>query len=211
VSMLEQAHTLLAEVYRADPDSAQAARDVSVSLNKLADVLGRRGQTGDAEKALELFEESLGIRRRLLNPAVAASSLDYFISLHNVAATLLRRKQPGDAERALALTEERLGLCKALYESAPLVPRYAQALMDAYMFMAQVMKALGRYKDIIKLSLLANGTRDAFHEQGQELQCNFENNYKARIKQGTWIVGGALLGLLALLGGGGYLLYRWLR
>ena len=35
-----------------NPDSAQAARDVSVSLNKLGDFLAQRGQPGDAERAL---------------------------------------------------------------------------------------------------------------------------------------------------------------
>ena len=37
---------------KANPESAQAARDVSVSLGRLGDFLASRGQAGDATKAL---------------------------------------------------------------------------------------------------------------------------------------------------------------
>ncbi|HRD90296.1 MAG TPA: hypothetical protein PK752_18885, partial [Accumulibacter sp.] len=43
----------------ANPESAQAARDVSVSLSKLADFLASRGLPGDAEQALGHYRRSL--------------------------------------------------------------------------------------------------------------------------------------------------------
>ena len=43
---------------RDNPQSGQAARDVSVSLDRLGDFLARRGRPGDAEKALGHYERS---------------------------------------------------------------------------------------------------------------------------------------------------------
>ncbi|MBN2241510.1 MAG: hypothetical protein JW793_02375, partial [Acidobacteria bacterium] len=59
---LELAHDLLEKVYQANPQSAQAARDVSVSLERLADFLASRGQEGDADKALGYYERGLAER-----------------------------------------------------------------------------------------------------------------------------------------------------
>jgi tetratricopeptide (TPR) repeat protein len=44
-----------------NPQSAEAARDVSVSLEKVGDFLSRRGQAGDGEKALELQQRAVEI------------------------------------------------------------------------------------------------------------------------------------------------------
>ena len=66
----------------ANPESAQAARDVSVSLNKLADFLARRGLPGDAEQALAHYTRSLEVRERLLaaNPESAQAARDVLVS-----------------------------------------------------------------------------------------------------------------------------------
>jgi tetratricopeptide (TPR) repeat protein len=49
---------------RDNPQSAQAAQDVSVSLMRLGEFLATRGQPGDAEKALDHYQRSLklGVR-----------------------------------------------------------------------------------------------------------------------------------------------------
>jgi tetratricopeptide (TPR) repeat protein len=67
----------------ANPESAQAARDVSVSLNKLADFLAQRGLPGDAEQALGHYQRSLEVRERLLaaNPESAQAARDVSVSL----------------------------------------------------------------------------------------------------------------------------------
>jgi tetratricopeptide (TPR) repeat protein len=89
---------------RDNPGSAQAARDVSVSLNKLADFLAQRGQPGDAERALAYFQRDLEISEQLLrdNPGSAQAARDVSVSLNKLADFLAQRGQPGDAERALA-------------------------------------------------------------------------------------------------------------
>ncbi|HMO63891.1 MAG TPA: tetratricopeptide repeat protein, partial [Verrucomicrobiota bacterium] len=63
---------------KANPESAAAARDVSVSLNKLGDILARRGLPGDAAAALGHYERSLEVSERLLkaNPESAAAARD---------------------------------------------------------------------------------------------------------------------------------------
>ncbi len=50
---LEMAEALL----KRNPDSAQATRDVWVSLEKFGDFLGQRGQPGDAEQALRHYAQ----------------------------------------------------------------------------------------------------------------------------------------------------------
>ena len=54
------------DLLAANPDSAQAARDVSVSLERLGDFLSARGQPGDADQALAHYRRDLEISERLL-------------------------------------------------------------------------------------------------------------------------------------------------
>ncbi|WP_217427406.1 hypothetical protein, partial [Sphaerotilus uruguayifluvii] len=92
------------DLLRANPDSAQAARDVSVSLNKLADFLRARGQAGDAEQALRYFQRSLQVREDLLraNPDSAQAARDLAISLERLAGMASQSDNPADRERGLA-------------------------------------------------------------------------------------------------------------
>ncbi|OYW75661.1 MAG: hypothetical protein B7Z37_12275 [Verrucomicrobia bacterium 12-59-8] len=88
---LEMSEKLLA----ANPDSAQAARDVSVSLNKLGDFLAQRGQPGDAEAALKHYTRSLEQREKLLaaNPDSGEAARDVVVSHYKLAAYC---RQQGD-------------------------------------------------------------------------------------------------------------------
>ncbi|HNM75936.1 MAG TPA: hypothetical protein PKN13_11450, partial [Accumulibacter sp.] len=69
----------------ANPASAQAQRDVSVSLDKLGDV---QQAAGDLAAARRSFDQSLQIRRRLAdaNPASAQAQRDVAASLWRLAA-----------------------------------------------------------------------------------------------------------------------------
>jgi tetratricopeptide (TPR) repeat protein len=97
---------------------------VSVSLNKLGDFLSRRGQPGDAEKALGHYQRSLEVAERLLaaNPESAQAARDVSVSLDMLGDFLSSRGQPGDAENALGhyqrSLELREGLLAANSESA---------------------------------------------------------------------------------------------
>ena len=94
----------LAEALRKrNPDSAQAARDVSVSLNKLGDLLAQRGQAGDAEQAIKHYTRGLDIFHDLLKryPDSAVAARDVSAGLNSLGDLLAQRGQPGDAEQAL--------------------------------------------------------------------------------------------------------------
>ncbi len=104
-----------------NPDSAQAARDVSVSLNKLGDFLAQRGQPGDAEQALQHYTRGLELRESLLkrNPDSAQAARDVSVSLNRLGDFLAQRGQPGDAEQALQHYTRGLELSESLLKRNP--------------------------------------------------------------------------------------------
>lgn len=105
----------------ANPESAQAARDVSVSLERLGDFLARRGQPGDAEEALGHYRRSLEVGERLLaaNPESAEAARDVAVSLDRLGDFLARRGQPGDAEQALSQYQRSLEVSERLRAASP--------------------------------------------------------------------------------------------
>lgn len=82
----------------ASPDSAQAARDVSISLENLGDFLTQRGQPGDADAALAHFERSLETSKKLLtaNPDSVEAARDVWVSCWKLA-NLAESTGKGDA------------------------------------------------------------------------------------------------------------------
>ncbi|MEO1276885.1 MAG: hypothetical protein AAFV96_16435, partial [Pseudomonadota bacterium] len=73
----------LRRLHEANPDDAQAARALSVSYERLGDFFLRRGQSGDADRALKAYEDSLEIAERLheANPDDAQAARDLSVSL----------------------------------------------------------------------------------------------------------------------------------
>ncbi len=83
LSHYERSLKVREDLLQANPQSAEAARDVSVSLNKLGDFLSSRGKPGDAEKALSHYERCNEVLERLLqaNPQSAQAARDVSVSL----------------------------------------------------------------------------------------------------------------------------------
>src|SRR5204863_279995 len=106
---------------RANPDSAEAARDVAISLDQLGEFLASRGQAGDAEKALGHFQRSLEVRETLLtaNPNSAETARDVSISLNKLGGFLAKRGKPGDAEKALGHFQRSLEVRETLLRANP--------------------------------------------------------------------------------------------
>ena len=106
---------------QANPGSAQATRDVSVSLNKLGRFLATRGQPGDADKALGYFTRSLELIEALLqaNPGSAEATRDVSVSLDKLGGFLASRRQPGNADKALGYFTRSLVLREALLQANP--------------------------------------------------------------------------------------------
>ena len=111
------------------PGSAQARRDVSVSLNKLGDLLAQRAQPGDAEAALKHYTRSLAMNEKLLqdHPNSADTERDVSVSLNKLGDFLIQRGHPGDAESALQHYTRSLKICEKLLQASP---RSAQARRD---------------------------------------------------------------------------------
>ena len=82
LTQFEESLKIRKQIYEANPNSAQAARDLSVSYERLGDFYRARGQSGDAERALTQFEESLKIRKQIYdaNPNSAQAATDLAIS-----------------------------------------------------------------------------------------------------------------------------------
>ncbi|HEY3368612.1 MAG TPA: hypothetical protein VGK74_26440 [Symbiobacteriaceae bacterium] len=117
----ERSLELRERLLRDHPQSAEAVRDVSVSLNKLADFLVRRGQAGDAARALGDYERSLELAEQLLrdHPQSAQAVRDVSASLNKLADVLTTRGQAGDAARALGYSERCLELAEQLLRENP--------------------------------------------------------------------------------------------
>jgi len=105
----------------AHPDSAEAARDLSMSQEKLGDFHLQRGQLGDAERAFGYYEASLKIAEDLYrrNPNSAEAARDLSISQQKLGDFYLGRGQPGDAERALGYYEASLKIAEGLHHRNP--------------------------------------------------------------------------------------------
>ena len=114
---LELADALLA----ANPGSADAKRDVSVSLDRLGDFLATRAQSGDMDKALDCFTRSLEIDEALLaaNPGSAQVTRDVSVSLSKLGDFLATREQPGDEDKALDHFTRSFGMKEKLLAANP--------------------------------------------------------------------------------------------
>ncbi|MBX7169186.1 MAG: toll/interleukin-1 receptor domain-containing protein, partial [Pirellulales bacterium] len=117
----QQSLEIAEDLQRANPGSAAAARDVSVSLNKLGDFYLARGQAGDAEEALRCFQQSLELREQLqrANPGSAAAARDVSVSLNKLGGFYLARGQAGDAEEALRCFQQSLEIAEDLQRANP--------------------------------------------------------------------------------------------
>jgi tetratricopeptide (TPR) repeat protein len=127
---LELSESLL----KRNPDSALAARDVALSLEKLGDFLAQRRQPGDAEQALKHYTRCLELRESLLqrNPDSFLDARYVSVSLEKLGYFLAQRGQPGDAEQALKHYTRCLELRESLLKSNP---DSAQAARDVSLSM----------------------------------------------------------------------------
>jgi hypothetical protein len=136
------------ELLAANPQSARAARDVSVSLGRLGDFLASRGQARDAEQALQYYERSLKVREELLaaNPQSAQAARDVSVSLERLAKVHGAKQGAEAARQALALQQRALGLARGLFESNRASVFYGRTVAVSYFLTAQRAYAAGEEK-----------------------------------------------------------------
>jgi tetratricopeptide (TPR) repeat protein len=104
-----------------NPASNQAKRDVAVAVNNLGDMLMRRGQVGDAARALRYYERGLQLVEGLLseNPTSAAAKHDVAANLSHLGSFLAQRDQAGDAAQAAQYFERGLVIAEELRKDNP--------------------------------------------------------------------------------------------
>ncbi len=124
VRALELTERILAaqeKLLAADADSADLARDVSVSLEKLGDYYRTRGAAGDGEKALACYERSLEIKEKLLAaiPGSGQAARDVSVSLIKLGDYYSARGGERDGVKALACYERSLKVSEMLLAVKP--------------------------------------------------------------------------------------------
>ena len=84
-------------IQQANPLLAQAARDLSVSLNNLGDAIRDLGGEGDAPQVIACYQESLEIRRDIqqANPLSAKAARDVSVSMNMLGDALRKRSRRG--------------------------------------------------------------------------------------------------------------------
>jgi hypothetical protein len=119
IELVERALQIRNALHDANPADAQAARDLSVSLNKLGDFFLRRGQDGDASRALEHYHDSLKIAQALhdANPADAQAARDLSVSLERLA--MFHAGDQGNLAQASAAIGQALELRRGIAAANP--------------------------------------------------------------------------------------------
>ncbi|MBC8116952.1 MAG: hypothetical protein H7062_21360, partial [Candidatus Saccharimonas sp.] len=130
----------------ATPDSTDLARDVSVSLDKLADFLARRGLPGDAEQALRHYERCHQVLERLrdANPESAEAARDVKVSLERMAQAVAAQPDADAVQRALEHQSRALGIALKLRESNPQSVYYGRTAAVSFFLTFQRAQAAGQ-------------------------------------------------------------------
>ena len=106
---------------KADPDSAQAARNLFIVVSKLGEFLATRGRPEDSEQALKYTLQSLELAEGLLkaNPGSALETRDVAVCLNKVGDLLIARGREGDGDQALEHFKRSLALAEGLHDANP--------------------------------------------------------------------------------------------
>jgi tetratricopeptide (TPR) repeat protein len=105
-----KAADMLRDLVARDPDNLDKQRDLSISLDRVGEVLKEQGEIG---AALDAYRESLAIRRALVskNPGDTLLAHDLFVSLISLADG---ERVAGDLAAALGLYSEAFDIITAL-------------------------------------------------------------------------------------------------
>jgi tetratricopeptide (TPR) repeat protein len=116
-------------VYEANRDSAQARRDLSIALARLAGLLDARKGPGDAEQSSRDNDESFRLCESILrdNPESTEAKRDLSIALNNRSDRFAALGTPSDTAHALVDVTESVRLCAAIID---VDPKSAQARRD---------------------------------------------------------------------------------
>ena len=105
----EESLKIRKQIFEANPNSALAARDMLVSHERLADVLGAANEPGSAAQALELQQQALQLALRLYQANAASVSIG-----RTAAISAFRTSQKAHAADNMELAEQSLMLCHSI-------------------------------------------------------------------------------------------------
>lgn len=155
---VEICEKLLAEA----PKSRLAARDLSISLNKLADFMAWGQKPGDIEGALGILERSLKVVEKLLsaNPESSQAARDVAVGHGNLGNLLRDRGQTGDGDRALTHYQRSIELAEKLLDANP---KSTQAAGDLAAFYNGLATLYGKYGDAAQEQKRSSACYDLLH------------------------------------------------
>jgi tetratricopeptide (TPR) repeat protein len=133
----EEAHSFATRWHETGPVVAGARRLLTATNSQMGTVLLKRGQAGDADKALAHYTRSLELAEKLLTdyPAWALAKHDVSSSSEKLGDFLSKRGQPGDADAAFKhYTRENEIFWMLLVET----PDSAEARRDAAMSLGKL-------------------------------------------------------------------------
>lgn len=104
-----------------NPASRDAARDLSVSLQKMGDLLLRRGYSDDVKMALECYTRSNDIFEKLIgnDKSDIQAAYDSSLSLYRLGDFFVRSGNAGDREKALDFYHRSLAMSEKVYSLVP--------------------------------------------------------------------------------------------
>ena len=175
-----RANILLEGLFKANPDSAEATRDVAVSLMKLGDAFGRRATPENTPIAYTNYTRSVVLMERLLmaDPDSADKARDLAGSLHNLGNFLVWRGQPDDAVQALNHYSRSLDILERVLKANPDSARAAQEVALSRFKLGQLTGKLG---DSLSAQKHLQACYDILHSRlslGAELDPNIEAIYR---------------------------------
>ena len=174
---------------RDNPQSGQAARDVSVSLERLADFLASRGQPWDGKKALLYYQRSLEVSEQLArdNPQSGQAARDVSVSLNKQADFLARRGQAGDGDKALGYYQRSLAIRRRIWADNPESAAAGKDLLISLQKTAQGFRRAGKLKDAFAMASESETLTQELEQRGFELGGQFTQQ-RRRMMRMTVIV-----------------------
>lgn len=121
LDVLQKSMEIDQRLHAQNPNDARAARDLSITYERLGDLYLVRGEAGDGGRAVDLFKASLVIAQRLhdQNPKEVGGARDLAASFGKFGGACLQRGAQGDPNRAVDAYRQSVQISRRLYDEDP--------------------------------------------------------------------------------------------
>jgi tetratricopeptide (TPR) repeat protein len=144
-TFLHKAVNAFTELAAQDPSNAEWQRDLSISYNKIGDVLSAQGKL---EEAITAYRDSLGIAKRLAaqDPSNAQWQHDLSISYERIGDVLSAQ---GKLEEAVTAYRDSLDIRQRLAAQDPSNAQWQRDLSVSYNKIGDVLRAQGKLEEAV--------------------------------------------------------------